>query len=94
MSENTLFTLPPLTKDPNVTRRWENAFQTWSDEQSRDGLTPEGCCGYGNLCEWCEDNSFGRPCVRAFNAMCREKRITPDYTDYDFGKYWFWEGDR
>ena len=25
---------------------------------------------------------------------CREKGIAPDYTDYDFGKWWYWGGDR
>ncbi len=75
-------------------RRWENAFQKWSDKEHEDGTTPEGCCGYGALCDWCGDNSFGRPCIRAFNAMCRDKRIVPDYTDYDFEKWWYWRGDR
>lgn len=55
-------------------------------EGSRDGC---GCCGYGAMCDWCEDNSYGRPCVRALNAMCREKRIRIDYSDYDFRKVWW-----
>ena len=69
-------------------RRWENAFQKWSDEQSQDGYSPEGCCGYGSMCDYCGDNSYGRPCVRALNAMVRDKKIRIDYTDFDFKKIW------
>ena len=71
-------------------RKWENAFQKWSNTC---GSVPYstmsyGCCGYGSMCDWCKDNSYGRPCVRALNAMCREKNIKIDYTDYDFEKIW------
>lgn len=71
-------------------RRWEYAFQKWSDSHGidSDNTKDYGCCGYGSMCEWCEDNSYGRPCVRALNAMCREKRIEIDYSDYDFKKVW------
>ena len=99
MSEQTLFPIDvyreasELKKQKNIKRRWEDRFQKWSDKESEDGHNPEGCCGYGALCDWCEDNSFGRPCIRAFNAMCREKRISPDYTDYDFQKWWYWRGE-
>lgn len=71
-------------------RKWEYAFQKWSNfmaygEGSVDGY---GCCGYGSMCDYCEDNSYGRPCVRALNAMCREKGIKIDYTNYDFKEIW------
>lgn len=69
-------------------RNWENAFQKWCDEQSLDGMTALGICGYGDICDWCEDNSYGRPCVRALNAMCREKNISIDYENYDFKEIW------
>lgn len=69
-------------------RKWENAFQRWSDEHGIEGTEDYGCCGYGSMCDWCSDNSHGKPCVRALNAMCREKRIKIDYTDYDFTKIW------
>ena len=71
-------------------RKWENAFQKWSDEHGieSDGSEDYGCCGYGSMCDWCTDNSYGRPCVRALNEKCREKRIRIDYTDYDFEKVW------
>lgn len=75
-------------KKRSVKRKWENAFQKWSDEHGLDGYDSLGVCGYGEMCEWCEDNSYGRPCVRALNAMCREKKINIDYTDYDFEKIW------
>lgn len=99
--------LPPLSDDENVEdilrqaelmqeyakkkRKWENAFQKWSDNHGieSDNTVDYGCCGYGSMCDWCEDNSYGRPCVRALNAMCREKRITIDYTDFDFTKAWY-----
>ena len=73
-------------------RNWENAFQKWSNNSFiNDDSTPYGCCGYGSMCDWCEDNSYGRPCVRALNAKCREKCITIDYNNYDFEKVW--DGD-
>ena len=106
MEQMRLSMLPPLSDDEDLKdlerqvnlmseygkqkRRWENAFQKWSNymaysEGSKDGY---GCCGYGSMCNWCEDNSYGRPCVRALNAMCREKHIEIDYSDYDFKKVW------
>ena len=69
-------------------RNWENAFQKWSDNAGQDGLTSYGVCGYGSMCEWCEDNTYGRPCVRALNAMCREKHLMINYTERDFEKIW------
>ena len=69
-------------------RKWENAFQKWSNNQLNDDYTSLGKCGFGSICDWCKDNSYGRPCVRALNDMCREKRIKIDYDDYDFTKVW------
>lgn len=69
-------------------RNWENAFQKWSNEQAQDGYQSYGCCGHGSMCEWCEDNTYGRPCVRALNAMCREKHLMINYTKRDFEKIW------
>lgn len=71
-------------------REWENAFQKWSDKHGieSDNTEDYGCCGYGSMCDWCTDNSYGRPCVRALNAMCREKRIKIDYTNRDFKSVW------
>lgn len=84
--------LPRLHK--NARRRWEYAFQKWSDNHGVDSATivdytlDYGCCGYGSMCDWCTDNSYGKPCVRALNAMCREKRIKIDYSKRDFEKIW------
>ena len=81
-------------KKQNAKRRWEYAFQKWSDNHGIESLSvvdytlDYGCCGYGSMCDWCTDNSYGRPCVRALNAMCREKKIQLDYSDYDFVKVW------
>ena len=77
-------------KKQSVKRRWENAFQKWSDNHGieSDNTKDWGCCGYGSMCDWCTANDYGRPCVRALSAMCREKRIKLDYTNYDFEKIW------
>ena len=84
-----MFDIPkPDRTAEKLKRKWENAFQKWSTEQFLDGLVEYGACGYGSMCDWCEDNSYGRPCVRALNAMCREKHIAINYTDYDFEKVW------
>lgn len=82
--------LPKKRKPQDKERRaWENAFQRWSDKASQDGTTPLGVCGYGSICDYCEDNHIGRPCVRALNAKAREKRIEIDYNDRDFER-WFY----
>ena len=67
----------PVNKEK---RNWENAFQRWSNRRGmNDPCTPYGKCGYGSMCDYCSDNTYGRPCVRALNEMCREKNITIDY---------------
>ena len=77
-------------EEQSIKRSWEYAFQKWSDKNGieSDNTEDYGCCGYGSMCDWCTDNSYGRPCVRALNAMCREKRIKIDYTDRDFKSVW------
>ena len=87
----TMFEMPNhKTEEENLKRNWENAFQKWSDEHGmqEDCIESWGACGYGSMCDWCTDNSYGRPCVRALNAMCREKGIVIDYSDRDFEKIW------
>lgn len=69
-------------------RNWENGFQKWSNEQAQDGLYSYGACGYGSMCDYCKDNTYGRPCVRALNAMCRDRRITIDYTKRNYEEIW------
>ena len=71
-------------------RNWENAFQKWSNRCATDIHVTDsfGCCGYGAMCDYCEDNSYGRPCVRALNVWCREEYQTVDYTVRDFEKIW------
>lgn len=90
MQQMTMFKLPKSENANLIKRKWENAFQKWSDKHGMDTHNTEGygCCGYGSMCDWCEDNSFGRPCVRALNAMCRENGILLNYSDYDFVKVW------
>lgn len=69
-------------KERNQKTAWGNAFQRWSD--NCDDTTAFGKCGYGCICDYCEDNSYGRPCVRALNALCRDKHITIDYQERNF----------
>lgn len=64
-----------------IKRNWENAFQKWSDKRSLDGTDPMGVCGYGIICDYCTDNTYGRPCVRALNERCRKKGIEIEYTN-------------
>ena len=77
------------SEEKKAKRKWENAFQKWSDNNGMsDGAESWGACGYGSMCDYCEDNSYGRPCVRALNAMLRETGKHIDYTDFDFVKVW------
>ena len=71
-------------------RNWENAFQAWSNRCALDDNVTDsfGCCGYGAMCDYCTDNSYGRPCVRALNEMCREKRLEIDYSNRNFEEIW------
>jgi hypothetical protein len=77
-----------VKKKRKVKRNWEYAFQKWSNEQAEDERTSTGICGWGAMCDWCYDNTYGKPCVRALNKMCREKRIAIDYSKRDFEKIW------
>lgn len=90
----TMFKMPEKGETDLTKRRWGNAFQKWSDEHGMQEMCTEswGACGYGSMCDWCKDNSYGRPCVRALNAMCREKGIMINYKEKDFEKIWSWEG--
>lgn len=69
-------------------RNWERAFQKWSDKNQTESSDIYGKCGFGIMCDYCEDNSYGRPCVRALNQMCREKRIKIDYSKREFEDIW------
>ena len=68
-------------------RNWENAFQRWSNKEFEQ-TNSYGQCGYGIMCDYCGDNSYRRPCVRALNQMCREKRIKIDYLKRNFEDIW------
>ena len=67
---------------------WENAFQNWSNEMQQESTDIYGKCGYGSMCDYCEDNSYGKPCIRALNAMCREHCIKIDYSKREFENIW------
>ena len=80
---------PAPKKTDNKRRRWENGFQRWSNTEARDEGDGLGICGFGSICDFCVDNTYGRPCVRALNAMCREKRIAIDYEKTSYKDAWF-----
>lgn len=80
--------LPKPKKEDKAKRTWERKFQKWSDNASLDGSEPYGSCGFGAICDYCTDSSYGRPCVRALNAMCRERRKTIDYEKTSFIDAW------
>ena len=88
-----LFDVPTAEKEATIStkkkRNWENGFQIWSNKQSSqsDGNS-FGCCGWGSMCDYCEDNSYSRPCVRALNEMCREKGIAIDYDNRNYEDIW------
>ena len=67
------------TESEKKKRRWERAFQKWSNENGIEGYTHYGACGFGVICNYGYDNYYGNPCVRALTAMLREKRLTIDY---------------
>lgn len=73
-------------------RNWENRFQRWStNSMLNDSTHRYGVCGYGSMCDYCEDNTYGRPCVRALNEMCRTEGVTIDYSKDNF--MGVWDGD-
>lgn len=78
----------PKPKIDKVKLNWENRFQRWSNKQFREGMSGYGACGYGSMCDYCEDNSKGRPCVRTLNKMLRERRIVLDYEKATFEEVW------
>ena len=88
-----LFDVSPVKTQVAISRKkkrcLENGVQRWSDNQSSssDGKS-FGCCGCGSMCDYCEDNSYGRPCVRALNEMCREKGIAIDYDNRNYEDIW------
>lgn len=82
-----LFPHEPKPKN-KAKRNWENAFQRWSNKEAQDETNPKGICGYSSICEYCKDNTKGRPCVRALNAMCRDKLIHINYNERDFEEIW------
>lgn len=75
-------------KKRNLKRNWENAFQRWSDKEHDNEVTPNGKCGYGYICDYCSDQSKGRPCVHALNTMLREKKKAVDYNIRNFEDIW------
>ncbi len=81
--------IKPKPKIDKQKRNWENGFQKWSDKMALNEPTEHyGKCGYGFMCDYCEDNSYGRPCVRALNEICRERSIKIDYSKKSYEDVW------
>ena len=79
-------------KTDNQKRNWENRFQRWSSNNlAMDSTHHYGKCGYGSMCDFCVDMSYGRPCVRALNEMCRTEGVVIDYSKDNFMEVW--DGD-
>lgn len=77
--------------EKNKKIRWENAFQKWSNDgmqQAKSYNDYYGVCGTSNICDYCADNSYGRPCVRALNEYCRKNKIKLDYDNKNFEEIW------
>ena len=68
--------------------KWERAFQKWSNESSQEGHIPYGCCGYGFMCDFCGDNSYGWPCARTLNKMKGIKINYEDFSEEYFERVW------
>lgn len=85
-----LYDVPPIPpKQENKQKKsWEDGFQKWSNKQFGEGATGYGACGYGSMCDYCTDNTYGRPCVRALNEMCREMGIAIDYSKRNYEQVW------
>lgn len=86
-----LYDVPPQPpkQDNKQKKSWEDGFQRWSNSMfDVAGSHPLGCCGYGSMCDYCDDNTYGRPCVRALNEMCRRECITIDYSKRNYEDIW------
>lgn len=46
-------------------RNWERAFQKWSDKEALESTDIYGSCGYGTMCDYCDDNTRGRTLEKA-----------------------------
>lgn len=69
-------------------RRWEYAFQQWCNAKFEECQTEYGKCGYGTMCDYCDNNVLGNGCIRALNQMLREKNIQIDYDKLEFENIW------
>lgn len=89
---NAVKVTPKIDKEK---RNWENRFQKWSNNEGMNNpTTSNGKCGYGSMCDYCEDNTYGRPCVRALNEMLRKANIKLDYKTITFEEVWDGEFER
>lgn len=55
MNQMSLFngqaTIPARTREENVKRNWENAFQKWANQKAEDGTEHYGNCGFSPICD-------------------------------------------
>ena len=76
------FKIKPSAEN-KLKRKWENAFQKWSNEKSQDGTTSLGKCDCSFICSYCTEVDKGRPCVRALNETLRRFGGKIDYSKID-----------
>lgn len=70
-----------------IRQKWLTAFQEYSDKCALDETTASGHCGYMDFCDCCNDNTYGRPCARAFIKYIQKNNIQVDFTDLNIEKY-------
>ena len=75
--------VPEKKRDKKRTA-WNRRFQAWSDRMTQEEGTPYGKCAHGAICDFCADNSYGSPCVRALNEWMKETGRKVDYDKEDF----------
>lgn len=69
--------------EKKLKRKWENAFQKWSNREAQNPTTPLGKCGYGLICDYCTEVDNDRPCARALNETLRMIGGKIDYSKID-----------
>jgi hypothetical protein len=77
-------------------RNFEQRFQAWCDKMLQLSSVPEGKCGWGMVCDWCEGADLGRPCIKALNNMLKEKLLQIDYEKATPREVWtgdYWRAD-
>lgn len=76
-------------KRDKAREKWNRGFQKWSDKMVQIEAIPDGKCGCGYICDYCDDNSKGRPCVRAVNNMLIAQQRHLNYESLSYEEVFF-----